>query len=223
VPVVTLYGHTGAGKSALLGALADLAREDLFPSGECRPWVVDLEELALHRGSVLGGLNQPGERRQKDFDALLWDQLRRPAGDYLVLEGEGGRIGRIFLPGAVADAIRTGVPVLVTAPLDVRVERIMHEYAPDTWDDTERAEFLRSVQVITPRLPRERVAFLETAFADGRFTDVVGGLLSDYYDPLYRRSCVDGKRFLVEFETTSDPVNDARRFAASMARLMREA
>ena len=58
--------------------------------------MVDLEDLALHRGSLLGGLNQPGERRQKDFDALLWDELRRPRGDYLVLEGEGGRIGRIY-------------------------------------------------------------------------------------------------------------------------------
>jgi tRNA 2-selenouridine synthase len=228
VPVFTLYGHTGAGKSALLRALAGEPRaaetraDGLDMSGP-QPWVVDLEELALHRGSLLGGLNQPGERRQKDFDALLWDRLRRPAGDYLVLEGEGGKIGRMFLPARVAVAIRTGLPVLVTAPLHVRAERIMREYAPESWDEADRVRFLHGLQLIAARLPRERVVFLETAFADGRFTDVVGGLLTDYYDPLYQRSCVDGRHFVLEFETTSDPVDDARRFAGSMARLMREA
>jgi hypothetical protein len=36
---------------------------------------------------------------------------------------------------------------------------------------------------------------LERAFDDGRFTDVVKGLLAEYYDPLYTRSCVDGRDF----------------------------
>jgi tRNA 2-selenouridine synthase len=235
VPVVTLYGHTGAGKSALLRELAAAYPGDVSVPGstgfggdhdgsaEPRPWVVDLEELALHRGSVLGGLNQPAERRQKDFDALLWDELRIPRGDYLVLEGEGGKIGRIFLPGSVADAIRTGMPVLVSASLDVRAERILREYSPDTWDTADRDRFRRSLELIATRLPRETVVSLETAFADGRFTDVVRGLLTDYYDPLYRRSCVEGRRFVLEFETTSDTARDARRFADSMARLIREA
>jgi tRNA 2-selenouridine synthase len=215
VPVYTLYGHTGAGKSALIRALAALTDGVDGP----RPWVVDLEEMALHRGSLLGGLNQPGQQSQKGFDALLWEQLQRPRGDYLVLEGEGGRIGRIYVPLTVADAIRTGSPVLVTAPLAVRAERILREYAPEGWDETDRQRFQRSLKVIAPRLSRERLAFLERAFADGRFTDVVEGLLTDYYDPLYQRSCVDDRRFVLEFETTSDPDNDARRFVEAMARL----
>lgn len=215
VPVYTLFGHTGAGKSALLRELAALAQEVDGP----RPWVVDLEALALHRGSLLGGLNQPGERTQKDFDSLLWDELRHPQGHYLVLEGEGGRIGRIYLPATVADAIRTGAPILVTAPIADRAERILREYAPGGWDETDRERFLRSLRFIAARLPRERVAFLERAFADGRFTDVVEGLLTDYYDPLYQRSCVEGRRFVAEFETSCDPASDARRFVDTMARL----
>jgi len=41
-------------------------------------------------------------------------------GDYLLLEGEGGKIGRIFLPATVADAIRSGLPVLITASVSAR-------------------------------------------------------------------------------------------------------
>jgi tRNA 2-selenouridine synthase len=218
VPVVTLYGHTGAGKSALLRGLAEIAPGLRGP----RPWPVDLEQLALHRGSLLGGLNQPGERRQKDFDALLWDELRRPRGDYLVLEGEGGKIGRIFLPAGVAAAIRTGLPVHVWAALGTRGERILREYAPEGWDTLDTERFRRSLELISTRLPRHTFLSLETAFDDGRFTDVVQGLLVEHYDPLYQRSCVEGRRFVLEFETSSDPAQDARRFARNMARLIRE-
>lgn len=218
-PVVTLYGHTGAGKSALLRALAQIA-----PSLERgpRPWPVDLEELALHRGSLLGGLNQPGKRRQKDFDALLWEQLSRPQGDYLVLEGEGGKIGRIFLPSNVAEAIRTGLPVSIIAPVEARAERILREYAPERWEEDDKARFRRSLELIGARLSRAAYLSLESAFDDGRFTDVVRQLLVDYYDPLYQRSSVEGRRFIWELETSSEPLEDARRFARGMSRLIPE-
>ncbi len=218
VPVVTLLGHTGAGKSALLRSLAGVASSLRGP----RPWPLDLEDLALHRGSLLGGLNQPGERCQKDFDALLWDELRRPHGDYLVLEGEGRKIGRIILPGSVAAAIRSGMPVYVHASLEARAERIVAEYAPEGWDTADTERFRHSLELIAARLPRRTYLSLETAFDDGRFTDVVQGLLVEYYDPLYERSCVEGRRFILEFETGPDPILDARRFAQNMARLIRE-
>lgn len=218
VPVVTLYGHTGAGKSALLRALRRLGPALRGP----RPWVIDLEELALHRGSLLGGLNQPGERQQKDFDALLWGELQRPQGDYLVLEGEGGKIGKVFLAVSVAHAIRGGLPVLVSASVEERAARIVREYAPAGWDETDRERFQRGLGLIARRLPKETVSSLETAFDDGRFTDVVQGLLVHYYDPLYQRSCVAGRRFVLEVETSPDPVHAARRFATNVARLMRE-
>ncbi len=218
VPVVTLFGLTGAGKSALVRGLTEIA-----PGlrGPC-PWPLDLERLALHRGSLLGGLNQPEERRQKDFDALLWDELRRQRGDYLVLEGEGRKIGRILLPGTVAEAIRGGIPVYVGASMQARAQRIMAEYAPEGWDAVDVEHFRRSLELIAARVPRQTHLSLETAFDDGRFTDVVQGLLAEYYDPLYERSCVEGRRFMLEFETGPDPILDARRFAQNMARLIRE-
>ncbi len=219
VPVFTLYGHTGAGKSALIRELVRISPRLDTP----RPWVVDLEGLALHRGSLLGGLNQPGERRQKDFDALLWDELRGARGDYLILECEGGKIGRLFVPGTVADAIRSGTPVLVRAPAEARAARIIQEYSPDSWAEGDHDRFRRSLELIGARLPKEEVLSLERAFADGRFRDVVEALLASYYDPLYERSCVEGRRFVLEFETTSDPESDACRFAADMARLIGEA
>ncbi len=218
LPVFTLYGETGAGKSALLRELAALGTRGAIT----RPWVLDLERLAQHRGSLLGGFNQSGGRTQKDFDALLWEEVRSPVGDYLVIEGESGKIGAIHLPVSVAEAVRGGTPVRVWSPLPRRVERIVREYAPETWGEADVADFRRALRSIGRRVSRATVVSLETAFDDGRFTDVVAGLLVEYYDPLYRRSCVDGRDFAFEFETSPDPAQDARRFVHCAARLIGE-
>ncbi|HZJ02164.1 MAG TPA: rhodanese-like domain-containing protein, partial [Thermoleophilia bacterium] len=47
-PTVTLFGFTGAGKTALLRELRTVASD--YPV----PYVIDLEGMALHRGSLLG-------------------------------------------------------------------------------------------------------------------------------------------------------------------------
>jgi hypothetical protein len=82
--------------------------------------------------------------------------------------------------------------------------------------------FRHGLRLIGARLPRKTLVSLETAFDDGRFTDVVKGLLVEYYDPLYMRSCVEGRDFVLEFETSPDPAQDARRFAREAARLIGE-
>jgi tRNA 2-selenouridine synthase len=218
VPVVTLYGHTGAGKSALLRALKQLAPRIDAP----RPWPVDLEEIALHRGSLLGGLNQPGERRQKDFDSLLWDELRCLRGDYIVLEGEGGKIGHIFLPQAVAHAIRMGIPVQIEADAAERARRIIREYAPQGWDDVDRERFRKSLGLIAPGLSQSVATSLREAFEEKRYEDVVRGLLEHYYDRLYERSSVEGRDFVLHLRTGPDPLADAERFARLIPPLLTE-
>lgn len=214
-PAFTLYGHTGAGKTALLRALR------VVETDGPRPYVVDLEGAALHRGSLLGGLHQPGVRTQKQFDALVWDALRSaPRDGYFVLEGEGGKIGHIFLPRAVSELVRSGIPVLVSADVEARARRILAEYAPERWVAADVERFRRALGSIGARLPPERSAALSEAYDDGRFYDVVRGLLVSYYDPLYQRSSVEGRDFALVFETGDDPVADARRLVSLLAPLV---
>jgi tRNA 2-selenouridine synthase len=214
-PVFTLFGYTGAGKSELLRQLALIA-----PALDPRPAVVDLEDLALHRGSLLGGLNQPGRRSQKDFEALLWDALRGIEGDYLVLEGEGSRIGRLVLPGAVAQTVRSGLAVHVTASLEQRVATILADYRPETWSESDRGRFEDGLCKIGERLQAGDYEEMRDAFLEERYAVLVRRLLVSYYDPLYHRSSVEGRDFVLTVDSGHDPEGDARGLADSMGRMV---
>ena len=59
-----VHGVTGSGKSRLLGALRAAGAQ-----------VLDLEDLAAHRGSVLGNLPERPQPSQKMFESLLLQKL----------------------------------------------------------------------------------------------------------------------------------------------------
>jgi tRNA 2-selenouridine synthase len=210
-PVVTLYGYKGAGKTGLLRRLAARQR-----GSDPRPAVIDLEGLALHRGSLLGGLNQPARRTQKDFESLLWDALRNAVGDYLVFEGEGTRIGHLLLPESVARAVRGGAPVLVHSPVARRTATILQDYAPGSWSSGDARGFEQALESIARRLPAGSYARLMEKFASGRYSEVVEELLVTYYDPLYLHSSVQGKEFVLTLSRTADEERDAERLAREL-------
>jgi tRNA 2-selenouridine synthase len=210
-PVATLYGLTGSGKTALLRRLSEMA-----PSTTPRPSVVDLEGLALHRGSLLGGLNQPSRRTQKDFESRLWDVLRKADGDYLLFEGEGAKIGHLLLPENVAQAVRGGVPVHVHASVEQRAATILSEYAPSTWSEADVQNFGGALTVIGRKVSGVSQARLRERFASGRHAEVVEELLVTYYDPLYRHSSVDGREFALTLMRTTDDQMDAESLAREL-------
>ena len=92
--------------------------------------VLDLEGLACHRGSTFGTLeNSP--TTQKDFDALLLRRLNSLSGcQWILVEGESKRIGNIYLPDFLFQAMRNAPVVVVEGSLPVRVQRILRDYTP---------------------------------------------------------------------------------------------
>src|SRR5207244_440629 len=85
---LVIHGPTGSGKSRYL--------KNLQRSGE---QVLDLEELAAHRGSVLGNLPDRPQPSQKWFESQLLAALSAldPARTVYV-EGESRKIGQIQVP-----------------------------------------------------------------------------------------------------------------------------
>ena len=113
-----IHGATGCGKSRLLRALAQAGAQ-----------VLDLEELAAHRGSVLGQLPGTPQPSQKLFESRLQATLAaleraRP----VYVEGESRKIGQLQVPQALIEAMRGSACILLEAGTAARVELLMDEY-----------------------------------------------------------------------------------------------
>lgn len=192
--IVVLCGSTGTGKTKLLDLLA----------GRGVP-VIDLEHLANHRGSVFGqvGLGKP--QTAQNFDARLLAELRRLNDEpFIVVECESKRIGNVYLPEALFQAMKRGKHILVEASLETRVARLIDEYL-DLYDKN-RDALLASIQSLESRLGKAKTKKLQEAFAANKVRDVAGALLVDYYDPLYGYEKADPKDFdcLVDAENLEE-------------------
>ncbi len=172
--VVVIYGPTGTGKTRMIQALSQMG----YPA-------INLEALAGHRGSVFGGigLKQPS---QKMFDSLLWLELERlKASTYIVVEGESRKVGRLFIPDALWKRMERGRNILITAPLNVRVELSLREYlSADASPDI----YLEALGRVRKLLGEHRFTYIKNLIAGERYEEAVKELILGYYDPLYRNS-----------------------------------
>jgi len=173
--------------------------------------VIDLEGLARHRGSVFGSVGLGLQRSQKDFDALLLQKLDALSAEPLVfIEGEGRRIGNIYLPHFLSEAMSDGYKVLLTASLEKRVERILATYNPKTLAAHEFEALETAVCSLKNRLGRQRTDHLLELLKLGDLKNVAEILCRDYYDRLYSDSRPETASFDLEIEAEDleQAVND---------------
>jgi len=173
--LTVICGATGSGKSRILQALGRLGEQ-----------VLDLEELACHKGSVLGVLPGTAQPSQKMFEtrllvALSAFDLARP----VFVEAESRKIGSIHLPDALIETMRSAECVNIEAAFPARVDFLLRDYdyfltAPD-WLGS-RLDALRNLQ------SREIIARWHDHVSHARWRELVGELLELHYDPLYHRS-----------------------------------
>lgn len=172
---VVLTGPTGSGKTRLLGALAQAGAQTL-----------DLEALAAHRGSLLGGWPGTAQPTQKGFDTRLACGLRQfdPARPVFV-EAESRKIGAVALPAALLAAMHQGACVAVTASREDRAAFLQQDYAQlfahPEW-------FKAQLQRMVGLHSRDTVAAWHGMIDEGRRADLARELIERHYDPTYLRS-----------------------------------
>jgi tRNA 2-selenouridine synthase len=170
-----IHGPTGSGKSRFLGALRRAGAQ-----------VLDLEDLARHRGSLLGEL--PGEPQppQKMFDGLVWKALKafdtaRP----VYVEAESKKIGQLQVPARLLDRMREGECLRLEAPAAERVRFLIDEYRHFLADPAALKEKLRC---LTPHYGHSVVGRWLAQAESGAWAELVGDLLHTHYDPSYLRA-----------------------------------
>jgi len=170
-----LAGLTGCGKTRLLGALSKAGAQ-----------VLDLEDLAKHRGSLLGALPTQIQPSQKSFESELAVALASldPARPVFV-EAESKKIGALRLPDALMRMLSAAECIRVEAVLEDRVDFLCEDYAA-LFDDP--AGFKAQLQRLTELLGRETIARWCALVDGGAKRELFCELIEQHYDPAYRRS-----------------------------------
>lgn len=170
-----ISGATGSAKSRVLEALAAHGAQMLH-----------LEELAAHKGSVLGNLPHESQPSQKAFESRLHAALSAlDAGRPVFAEAESRRIGAVQVPDALIAAIRAAPCVRIEAALAARVEFLLRDYAYFLEDPRWLAEKLGHLRGLQSN---ETLAHWLELVEAGDFRTLVAELLEKHYDPLYQRS-----------------------------------
>lgn len=170
-----ICGMTGSGKTRILQELRKLGAQ-----------ILDLEALAIHRGSVLGNEPHAEQPSQKGFETNLWQAFRRldPAKPVIV-ESESKKVGGLHIPGPLMDSIRNGRCIELRTPLDTRVSWLLREYQHFLIDP---ANFKQKLSLLTSRYGKTQISKWHQAIDQGDFHTLVTELLLTHYDPSYQSS-----------------------------------
>jgi len=206
--MIVLCGSTGVGKTILLQLLAQKG----YP-------VIDLEKLANHRGSAFGQVGLGKSATAQNFDAVLLQILDRYNHEpYLLVECESKRVGNVYLPQVLFQAMKSGYKILATAGITTRVNRLIAEYT-DVLTPND-PEIIGSLSFLTKKLGKKKVTQLIADYEAGNLESFTQTLLEDYYDLLYGyEAALPGS-----FELTVDAENlenAAREIAHYIDRLKR--
>lgn len=168
-------GPTGSAKTRILEALARAGAQTL-----------DLEDLAAHKGSVLGALPDRPQPTQKRFETTLCTRLQAfdPARPVYV-EAESRKIGVVFVPEPLILAMRRSACIAIDATRDARLSFLVRDYGY-LGDDV--ALLQANIARLAELQSRETIARWHELAAQRDLSTLFGELIDLHYDPLYRRS-----------------------------------
>lgn len=172
---IVVCGRTGSGKSRFLQALREAGAQ-----------VLDLEDLAAHKGSVLGNLPDRTQPGQKYFESLIWAALHGfGRAKPVFVESESKKIGRLHTPDKLLARMRASECLTLEADIPVRVTLLKEEYAHFLAGP---ALLNRQLDCLADLQGHERIERWKRLAISGHWDELVAELLVDHYDPAYNRS-----------------------------------
>jgi tRNA 2-selenouridine synthase len=177
-PFMVLGGYTGSGKTEILRELRNRGEQ-----------LLDLEDIAKHRGSAFGAIGMPEQPGSEHFTNLLFDAfLELDQQRCIWIEDESKAIGRVHLSPVFFEKLKSSPMLMIDIPLPERVILLEKEYGfiPEN--------LVREViDKVSKRMGGQHVNTALQALDQGDRNLVVEQLLI-YYDRAYRHSMSRHKR-----------------------------
>ncbi|MBC7695917.1 MAG: tRNA 2-selenouridine(34) synthase MnmH [Burkholderiales bacterium] len=117
--IILLGGKTGSGKTDVLKKLLVLSIQ-----------TIDLENIAHHKGSAFGSINEQKQNPQQVFEHEIFHQLSlvNPSQPVL-MEDEAQSIGYNKLPQGLWRQMEKSTIIKIEIPFELRVQKLVEDYA----------------------------------------------------------------------------------------------
>jgi len=203
--VIILGGMTGSGKTEILHSLSNLDQQ-----------VIDLEQLANHKGSAFGAFGQEEQPTTEQFENnlyLKWRSLSRTKPVWI--EDESKSIGSVWIPDEIYTRIRNGEAIIIETENHIRIKRLVEEYAI-----YEKKLLENAVLKIRKRIGGLNTKKAIEALKNEEYS-VVAEIVLQYYDKTYQYGLSKRENNNLHFIKISgtNTLNDARQILRLAAKL----
>jgi len=175
--IVLISGSTGSGKSLLL--------ETLEKRGE---QVLHLEQLAKHKGSVLGDYPNESQPTQKLFETEAFEKLefQFEPNKVIWVENESSKIGKILLPKRIWSKMLESPRIHINVEMQDRIRFILKDY-DYMCSDENKPLLIEILQRLKKHIGNEKVQTWCHYVHLSHYDKLVEDLIEDYYDKTYKK------------------------------------
>ena len=167
--IVVIGGKTGTGKTTLLKLLYQNNYQ-----------VIDLEDLASHRGSTFGGLGMKEQPSNEQFENLIADKLYRfRKNKKIFVEAESANIGKCKIPHEFFRKMKTAERIEILKNESNRLDELIKTYSI-----FDKEKLKEAVVRIKKRLGPQRTKIALEGIENADWESVCKSVL-DYYDKCY--------------------------------------
>lgn len=183
-PLHILGGLTGSGKTSLLRSLKGEGVQ-----------ILDLEELARHKGSAFGKMEGENQPTNEQFENLIAIDLWKMNSDTPIwVEDESRMIGSCKIPDSLYKQMQKSPFYLLQTPLEQRLALLLEDYGNHPQNHLKEA-----VLCIKKRLGGVRTELILQCIGDKNLTKAAE-LLLEYYDQAYMFSIKRSQRTPLIYE-----------------------
>jgi tRNA 2-selenouridine synthase len=194
IPVISLSGITGCGKSEILEYIKK--HYPVFP-------VIHLEECAGHASSVFGEiryeLKNETRKNQQQFETNIFMEIlphisKDNSLPVFLSESESIKIGGLVIPPAVWNSLHKEKHICLTCSVEKRIERLAKDYfAHNTYDESDakkihaiKDKVKEQLQFLSNKLSREKIRQYNEWIDDNKYSDFLKDIMENYYDRIYK-------------------------------------
>lgn len=183
--IILISGKTGSAKTKILQNIK-------LQGGQ----ILDLENLANHKGSLLGkipGLKQPS---QKLFESKLYHQIKQlDLRKNVYIEAESSKIGNIHIPKTIWAKMIVSPRIEIEADLELRSSFLLKDYRYMC----ENPELIKPIIYgLKNRLSKKLINDWLELITKKLWLDLTKSFLENHYDPSYSSNTIKNDRKVIK-------------------------